>query len=71
MQFAGPINYNRTKVSDDYRSLNNRRRVSSERPYELDDDAAHRQYLAVQRGEDIPLMGLRKPAPQQNIHKGK
>lgn len=30
-----------------------------------------RQYVAVQKGRDIPLEGLRKPAPQPNIYKGK
>lgn len=31
----------------------------------------HKQYVAVQQGRDIPLQGLRKPAPQANIYKGK
>lgn len=30
-----------------------------------------KQYVAVQQGQDIPLKGLRKPAPQPNIYKGK
>lgn len=28
-------------------------------------------YVAVQQGQDIPLKGLRKPAPQPNSFKGK
>lgn len=31
----------------------------------------HKQYVAVQQGRDIPLRGLRKPAPQPNLYKGK
>lgn len=30
-----------------------------------------KQYVAVQHGQDIPLKGLRKPAPQPNVYKGK
>jgi len=29
-----------------------------------------KQYVAVQQGRDIPLKGLRKPAPQPNVHRG-
>lgn len=34
------------------------------------DDDPRKQYVAVQLGHDIPLKGLRKPAPQPNIYKG-
>jgi hypothetical protein len=36
-----------------------------------DEGDPRRQYVAVQQGHDIPLKGLRKPAPQPNIYKGK
>lgn len=31
---------------------------------------AHRQYVAVQQGCDIPLRGLRKPLPEPNLYRG-
>lgn len=34
-------------------------------------DDPRKQYVAVQQGHDIPLKGLRKPAPQPNLYKGK
>lgn len=40
-----------------------------EEQLELNDP--HKQYVAVQQGRDIPLRGLRKPAPQPNVYKGK
>jgi hypothetical protein len=36
-----------------------------------DETEPRRQYVAVQQGRDIPFKGLRKPAPQPNIYKGK
>lgn len=40
-----------------------------------DDDRSpedpRKQYVAVQQGHDIPLKGLRKPAPQPNVYRGK
>lgn len=31
---------------------------------------SHRDYVAVQQGQDIPFEGLRRPAPQPHAHQG-
>jgi len=33
-------------------------------------DDPHKQYVAIQQGRDIPLQGLRRPAPQPSVYKG-
>lgn len=36
-----------------------------------EEEDARKQYIAVQQGLDIPLKGLRKPAPQASNYNGK
>lgn len=50
-----------------YLELENRRNDADDERPSAD---PHKQYVAVQQGHDIPLKGLRKPAPQPNIYRG-
>lgn len=71
--------FNRLLLDDQQPSVPAAFRASTNDGDEDDDDAQvmsnlgddpHKQYVAVQQGHDIPLKGLRKPAPKANIYKG-
>lgn len=64
---ANEENVYKTRTQDEQQLLGG----GDEDDDDADEEDAHKQYAAIQKGRDIPLKGLRKLAPQPSVYKGK